>query len=361
MPWYEGPALLEHLETVPVRPRGNDDAVRFPVQYVLRPDATFRGFSGQVAGGIIRPGSSVLALPSRQETRVRSIVTYDGEQAEAFAPMSVTLTLDDEIDLSRGDVLVSPDEPPSVSRRFEAMMVWFDANPLVLGRNYIVKHNVCSSRAKASNIRFRVNMQTLEQESTRELKMNDIASVEFEAASPLFFDPYSRNRATGSLILIDPLSNTTVAAAMIRSDLSPVGEDITGSERLASQAAVTPEDRSQRHGHKPALIIVRNRPALAESLERVLFANGFEVLHVTGADFPAGHLHSVLCFAESAGLVIILSSDSVSQPALDSEANAASQEFEFVFDLAKKDLPEDESDAVAAVLSLVEVLRVTHK
>jgi sulfate adenylyltransferase large subunit len=358
MPWYEGPALLEHLEAVPGRPRTNDDAVRFPVQYVLRPDASFRGFSGQVAGGVIRAGSIVLALPSRQQTRVRSIVTYDGEEQEAFAPMSVTLTLEEEIDLSRGDMLVSPEVPPSVSRRFEAMVVWFDANPLVLGRNYLVKHNVRSSRAKATNIRFRINMHTLEKESARELKMNDIASVEFEAASPLFFDPYSRNRATGSLILIDPLSNATVAAAMIQSDLSAIAEQLSEADRLPWQTAVTTEDRSQRHGHKPALILVRDRPALAEFLERALFANGFEVLHVAVADLPAGYLPSLLRFAQSAGLVLILSSESGVQSALESESLNADAKFEFIFDLAKHDLPQDSADAVAAVLSLVDVLRV---
>jgi len=142
MPWYAGPALLEHLETVPARPNVTDDALRFPVQYVLRPDANFRGFAGQLASGTIRPGSPVLALPSRQQSRIRSIVTYDGEQPEAFAPMSVTLTLADEIDLSRGDMLVSPEEPPCIARTFEAMVVWFASEPLVLGRNYLVKHNL---------------------------------------------------------------------------------------------------------------------------------------------------------------------------------------------------------------------------
>jgi len=357
MPWYEGPALLDHLETVPARPLLSDDAFRFPVQFVLRPDANFRGFSGQVAGGVIQPGSTVLALPSHQQTRVRSIVTYDGDEPEAFAPMSVTLTLENEIDLSRGDMLVSPDDPPAVSRKFEAMVVWFDASPLVLGRNYLLKHNVRSSRAKATNIRFRVNMHTLEKESAGELRMNDIASVEFETASPLFFDPYSRNRATGSLILIDPISNATVAAAMIQSDLSDLTDRLTEPE----QPPVTPEDRWQRHGHKPALILVQGRPTLAAGLERALFAQGFEALHVAGADLPAGHLNSILSFARSAGLVLILSGESLAQSALQSDSSAADATFEFVFDLAKHDLPRDDADALAAVLSLVEALRLTQE
>ena len=154
------------------------------------------------------------------------IVGFDGEKPEAFAPMSTTLTLEDEIDLSRGDILVSPDSPPRVSSHLEAMVVWLDAKPLALGHSYLIKHNVRSSRAKATKIRFRVNMHTLEREPAPELHMNDIAAVEFETASPLFFDPYKRNRVTGSFILIDPISNATVGAAMIERELAPQTEHV---------------------------------------------------------------------------------------------------------------------------------------
>src|SRR5437016_508016 len=359
MPWYEGSTLLEHLETVPLRPDANDDAVRFPVQYVLRPDANFRGFAGQVAGGTIRPGSAVLALPSRQQSRVRSIVTYDGAEPEAFCPMSVTLTLEDEIDLSRGDILVSPENPPRISRNFEAMVVWFHSEPLVLGRSYLIKHNVRAARAKATNIRFRVNMQTLEQEPARELKMNDIASVEFEAANPLFFDPYTRNRATGSLILIDPLSNATVGAAMIETDLAAIAEPLTETAIGWAhwQMPVTLEDRQERHGHASALVLVQDRPRLSVYLERALFAQGFEVLHISAAAIPAGHLRSILKLSRSIGLIVVLSSESVRQQGIEWEAVAAEERFEFLFDLAKQDLPQDDGEAVAAVLSLVGPLR----
>ena len=139
MQWYQGPTLLEHLETVPVRPAAAVDAVRFPIQYVIRPDSAFRGFAGQVAGGVIRPGDPVVALPSGQKTRVHSIVTFDGEIAEASHPMSVTLRLADEIDLSRGDMLVSPHGPPHISRHFQAMVVWLHPQPLELGKNYLRK------------------------------------------------------------------------------------------------------------------------------------------------------------------------------------------------------------------------------
>lgn len=359
MPWYEGPTLLEHLDTVPLHPGATDDAVRFPVQSVLRPDANFRGFAGQVVGGTITPGSAVLALPSGQQSRVRSIVTYDGEEPEAFAPMSVTLTLEHEIDLSRGDMLVSPENPPSISRNFEAMMVWFASEPLVLGRTYLIKHNVRASRAKATKILSRVNMHTLEQEDARELKMNDVASVEFEAASPLFFDPYTRNRSTGSLILIDPLSNATVGAAMIQKDLAALTEPETAAE-ISWQAPVTAQERYTHHGHGPVLILVRDRPRLGVYLERALFAQGFEVVHLSNADIPAGHLRSVLKFAQSAGLVVILS-ESAGEHRIDFEATAAHEKWQFFFNLARHDLPQDDAEAVAAALKVVGPLRRSNQ
>src|SRR5205807_3593111 len=144
----------EHLEPVDLRPSVNGDEVRFPIQYVIQPDASFRGFAGQVAGGILRPGDPVLALPSRQKTRVQSIVTYDGELGEAGPSMSVTVKLEDEIDLSRGDMLVSPSAPPQVSRRFEAMVVWLHPRPLELNRAYLVKHTGSQVKAQATEIRY---------------------------------------------------------------------------------------------------------------------------------------------------------------------------------------------------------------
>src|ERR1700736_6228082 len=213
--WYQGPTLLEHLETVPLSASDALESVRFPVQMVIRPDADFRGFAGRVASGVIRPGDDVLALPSGQRTRVRSIVSYDGDLPEAFAPMSVTIRLEDEIDLSRGDMLVGFENGPRVSRRFRAMVVWLHASPLEVGRTYLVKHTARQTKIRALRIRHRVNVNTLEQEQATQLNMNDIASVEFEAHVPLFFDPYSSNRATGGFILIDAISNATVGAGMI--------------------------------------------------------------------------------------------------------------------------------------------------
>jgi len=355
-PWYEGPTLLQYLESVPVRPGVAHESLRFPVQYVIRPDADFRGFAGQVGSGTLHPGDEVMALPSRQKARVRSIVTYDGEQAEAFAPMSVTVTLQSEIDLSRGEMLVAPTAPPSVSRHFEAMVVWFNEQPLALERTYLIKHNVRMSRAKATKIRFRVNMQTLERDPARELKMNDIAAVEFESVSPLFFDPYDRNRTTGSFILVDPISNATVGAAMIQRDLSAqfASAPGTGSEILW-QMPVASADRYARHGHQPAIVLVEGRQRLAEYLESALFAEGFEVLLVTPRYTPLEHLDSVLKMARQAGLVVILSVDSASSDDRKRWRDIAQDDF---FNLAEQDLPSDDGQAVPAVLSLVSSLRM---
>jgi len=365
MPWYEGPTLLRHLESVPVRLHTRHEPVRFPVQFVLRPDASFRGFAGQLASGTIRPGDALLALPSRRTTRVRSVVSYDGEKPEAFAPMSTTLTLQEEIDLSRGDILVSPGAPPRVSSHLEAMVVWLDAKPMVLGHSYLIKHNVRSSRAKPAKIRFRVNMHTLEREPAVELHMNDIAAVEFETASPLYFDPYKRNRVTGSFILIDPISNATVGAAMIERELAAPAEHPlpeaagatkleVGPEPALVTAPITMEDRYHRNGHQPALIFAGDRVDLARSLESTLFARGLQVLHLSAAALSPERLQAMLSLANSLGLILILSLDS-QEPnrELPWKQLAVEQNIRFSFDLAERNLPPDNALAVQAVLALL--------
>ncbi len=304
MPWYHGPTFLEHLENVPLRVETMSDAVRFPVQYVIRPDATFRGFAGQVASGVIRPGDPVESLPSGQKSRVKAISTFDGDSPEAFPPMSVTVTLEDEIDLSRGDMLVAPGNMPRVSRHFEAMVVWFNAEAAEPGKSYLLKHTSRTVRAKALKIRYRVNVNTLVQEPVTALQMNDIAYVEFETVSPLFFDPYTQNRITGSFILIDPISNATLGAGMIRADLSDqtVVED-------ASQKPVKATERYKRHGHNPALVLVEGNPDLAIRLERALFDDHFEVLHFSEDRLSHTELENQYPAFESAGLVVIYSAE----------------------------------------------------
>src|SRR6266404_9112439 len=190
MPWYGGPALLEYVETVSITKPESTLGVRFPIQYVVRPDAHFRGFAGQIASGVIRPGDVVTALPSGQQSRVASIVTYDGQLAEAFAPLSVTLKLEDEIDLSRGDMLVSGENPPHVSQRFRATVVWMHAQALEAGRPFLIKQCARQVPGRVTKISHRVDIDTLETAAARRIEMNDIAVVELETSRPLFFDCY---------------------------------------------------------------------------------------------------------------------------------------------------------------------------
>jgi len=357
MPWYAGPTLLEHLETVEIRPTADVAGLRFPIQYVIRPDASFRGFAGQVAGGILRPGDPVLALPSRQKTRIQSIVTYDGELSEARSSMSVTVKLEDEIDLSRGDMLVSPSAPPEVSRRFEAMVVWFDPRPLELNRVYLVKHAGRQVKAKATLIRYRVNVNTLAHTPADQLEMNGIAAVEFETNEPLFFDSYRRNRTTGSFILIDPLANSTVGAAMIYEARRPSegAVESEGTARVESDQAVTLLERQQRHGHRPAILLLEGRDALAKQLERSLFERGFEVLLLEGDTLSSEALPLLLKPLWSAGLVVIYSSTAIAQANRDAiKALAADR----AFDLA---LLADDREAVRQVLALTESLEIRSK
>jgi sulfate adenylyltransferase large subunit len=217
MSWYKGPTLLEYLETVPLGvSEGARGPLRFPVQLVVRPDAEFRGFAGRVERGELRLGLQVRALPSGRVTRVKSLVTFDGELKSAAYPRNVTVELEDEIDLSRGEMLVAESESvPHVSTAFRAMVVWMHEQPLVEGRTYLVKHTTRTVRATVRAIRYRVDINTTAHREAGRLEMNDIAEVAFDTSLPLFFDVYAESREMGSLILIDAVSNATVGAAMI--------------------------------------------------------------------------------------------------------------------------------------------------
>ncbi len=226
MPWYTGPTLLHHLETVPLETTdAGTQPLRFPVQLVVRPDATFRGFAGRVEGGHLRPGQAVRALPSGRETRVRSLVTFDGSVKQAYAPESITVELEDEIDLSRGEMLVAVNDPPPITdTRLRALVVWMSEQTLTPGSTYLLKHTTRTVRATVRSIRYRVDVNTVEHLPANHLAMNDIAELDLETSLPLFFDPYAENRATGSFILIDPLSNATVGAGMLLAAASPEAE-----------------------------------------------------------------------------------------------------------------------------------------
>jgi sulfate adenylyltransferase subunit 1 len=307
MPWYSGPTLLEHLETVPIQPVVQMEALRFPVQSVIRPDANFRGFAGRIASGIVRPGDTVLALPSGQRTMVESIVSFDGELEAAHSSQSVVLKLADEIDLSRGDMLVSPESRPHGSRHFTAMVVWLHGSALELNRTYLAKHAGRYVKTKATRIRYRVNINTLDEHPASHLEMNEIASVEFESSQPLFFDSYTHNRTTGSLILIDPLTNATVGAVMIRENLSQGVEDHDDLEIVAAKknGKVTLQDHIRRRGHQPAILTLDGDRSRAEQLERALLDRGFESALINYAEVPAPSRRTLFAALWSLGLVIV--------------------------------------------------------
>ncbi len=309
MPWYTGPTLLEHLETVPIRPAVETNAVRFPVQSVIRPDATFRGFAGRVASGTIRPGLTLMALPSGRRTSVESIVSFDGNLASADAGQSVVLKLADEIDLSRGDMLVSPAGQPQISTRLVATVVWLHATPLELQRVYLAKHAGRHVNAKATRIHFRVNVNKLEKSPATRLEMNEIASVEFESSQPLFFDPYATNRTTGSAILIDPLTNATVGAIMIQEALPPQRQSqLRDAETLETtpDGQVTLEERMRHRGHHPAIFAIAGNRAKAEQLERELLQRQFAAALINYNEIPAVARRTLFGTLWNLGLLIIL-------------------------------------------------------
>jgi len=217
--WYIGPALLELLETIEIDHDVNTADFRFPVQWVCRPQTQehhdFRGFAGRIEAGEISVGDEITVLPSGRTSKVKEIVTYDGKLQTAYAPQSVTLTLEDEIDISRGDMFVRGGAAPKVEKEFGAMLCWLAETPLDKNRKYLVKHTTRTAKSLFSRLDYRVDVNTLEQHSTDILNMNDIARVAMKVQQPLVFDSYATDRATGSFIVIDEATNNTVAAGMI--------------------------------------------------------------------------------------------------------------------------------------------------
>jgi bifunctional enzyme CysN/CysC/sulfate adenylyltransferase subunit 1 len=288
MPWYDGPTLLEFLETVPLATDGHAGPLRFPVQLVQRPDANFRGFAGQVARGVLQAGDRVVALPSRRETTVKRIVTWDGDLQAAAYPQSVTVELEDEIDLSRGEMLVAAGGEsalPKASRHLHVMVVWMHEDPLVVGRTYVAKHTTRTVRATIKAIRYRVDVGSLEQGPADELAMNEIAEVELETNLPLFFDAYAESRTTGSMILIDGVTNATVGAAMI------VGAAQKASEQCS----------------RAALVLVPGRPELAERVREALENRLQRVVVIDDALIPDDALVPVVRALELAGVTAVTS------------------------------------------------------
>jgi sulfate adenylyltransferase large subunit len=292
-PWYDGPALLEHLETVPIARDINLTDLRFPVQYVIRPNLDFRGFAGTLASGVVRRGDAITVLPSGRTSRVKSIVTWEGDLEEAFAPMSVTVCLEDEIDVSRGDMLALPGNLPHAARRFDATVVWMNQKPLEPNRSYLIKQTTQVTQARVREIRYRIDVNTLEHQPVQALELNGIGVVSVEAQRPLLFDPYRKNRFTGSFILIDPITNETMGAGMILQEEATQG----------AVGRVTDIERRAVRGHGPlAICLTPDHVDLAWLLERRLFDHGYAV-HVI---HEPESLRQAVRTALAAGLVAII-------------------------------------------------------
>jgi sulfate adenylyltransferase large subunit len=309
-PWYQGPTLMEYLETVPAAIGLRQREFRFPVQWVNRPDLSFRGFAGQIASGEVRRGDLVMALPSGKTSRVGRIVTYDGDLATAHAPMSVTLCLEDELDISRGDMLAHPASLPHVSRQFEAEVVWMAAEPLRRDAPYLLKHTTQQTKAKVVRVVHRIDVNSLSREDSGELGLNEIGTVVLETSSPLFFDSYRRNRSTGAFILIDPVTNGTAGAGMILERRHPEAAASIAKTALqdldTGAVKVTPAERIARLGHQPATIWLTARIDLAQLLERKLFDRGC-LAQVLADRVESGILPELAEVLHRAGAIVICS------------------------------------------------------
>ncbi|MGR8998956.1 MAG: sulfate adenylyltransferase subunit CysN [Gammaproteobacteria bacterium] len=266
MPWFTGLPLMEALNSIKIANDHNFNDARFPVQYVNRPNLDFRGFCGTVASGIFRKGDQITALPSGKSSRIKSIVTYDGDLEEAFPPMAVTLTMEDEIDISRGDMIIGPEKlPPIVADKFKATIVWMNEKVLTPSRQYTIKLATRSVSGSIAMIHHRIDVNTLEHHDASELQLNEIGSCTVTVNAPVVFDPYKINRGTGAFIIIDRLTNGTVGAGMITG--------ATGDENLQP---VSEDERAARYSQKAAAIALSGLTSkeIAYQLERKLFDNG---------------------------------------------------------------------------------------
>ncbi len=282
MPWYTGPTFLHHLENINIATDRNLVDMRFPVQYVIRPDLNFRGFAGTVASGVLRRGGAVMCLPSQRTTRIKQIIAATGEVEEAFPPLAVTVTLEDEIDVSRGCMLVHPNNQPKEGTDWEAMLVWMHEDAAQPGRTYLVKHTTNTVPATLTEIRYQIDVNTMRKANTAPaLAMNEIGRVRLTLHRALAYDDYTRNPETGNFILIDRLSNATVAAGMIL-DRPAVksAENIAATRNIVrEQPLVSGAEREQRFGQRGATLWLTGlsgsgKSTIAKELEQALIAQG---------------------------------------------------------------------------------------
>lgn len=308
--WYNGSTLLHHLETVKVDASENIVDFRFPVQYVIRPNQNFRGFSGRVASGHIRPGDEITVLPSGLSSKVKEIVTRDENLEIAYPGDSVTLTTEDEIDISRGDMIVRKNNVPQVSNSFEAYVCWMNEKDLELGKPYILQHNTHTVQVFAEELLYRMNVDSLSREEADRLKLNEIGRVRLKTSQPIFFDPYQINQKTGSFIVIDPATNVTIGAGMIRAGSTESKTRSSDKVKRKSSPNVTWEpwniprkEREQRNGHKAKLlwftgISGAGKSTIAKELERTLWEAGKQTVLLDGDQVRHG-LNGDLGFSPS--------------------------------------------------------------
>jgi bifunctional enzyme CysN/CysC len=294
MPWYQGGPLLARLETVSGGARRNRIDLRFPVQYVIRPNQTFRGFAGTAASGSVKVDDDVVVLPSGLSTRIKSIETFAGARSYASEGEAVVLTTTDEIDISRGDMIVRRKNLPTVSRRLDAYLCWMDGTALTVGRTYLLAHTTRQVQVVVNSVDYRVNVDTLHRDPAETLAMNEIGRVELTTAEPLFFDSYRLNSATGCFILIDPQTNATMAAGMIRGEASTTPTVSMVSSDVTWQGwNITRASREARQGHQAAVVWLTGlsgagKSTIARAVERRLFEEGRRTMLLDGDDIRHG-------------------------------------------------------------------------
>ena len=307
-PWYQGQALMEILETVQIAEDRNFDDFRLPIQYVNRPNLNFRGFCGTIASGLIKPGDRVTALPSRKSSTVKEIVTFDGNLDEAFVDQAITLTLTDEIDISRGDMLVKPDNLPLLGTAFSAHIVWMAEALLKPGKLFDIKLGTKMASGSIRSIEHLIDVNSLVTKKTDHLELNSIALCTVHLNQTVAFDPYRKNRATGAFIIIDRLTNVTVGAGMI--------VDKVDDQQASNWEPVTSAERTARLEQAPAIVACRGAAAdiLAQAVERKLFNQGRTTVLVTSAMASTEQEKLLIAKAiKAAGLIAIITLNAQSE------------------------------------------------
>jgi sulfate adenylyltransferase large subunit len=345
MPWYAGPSLLQLLEALPSARETRGEPFRFPVQRVLRPDHTFRGFAGQIASGTVRRGDEIAVFPSGRSAKIERIVTFDGDLDEAIAPLSVTLVLDREVDISRGDLITAASAAPMVASSLKASLVWMDQRPLDVNRRYLLKHTSHTVPAIVSLIDHRVDLSVLRHEPAVTLRMNDIGGVLLHLLRPMAVDFYRDNRGTGALILIDPETNATVAAGMITDAQGHA--TATEEDEAAAWGRVTAGEREARWRHRGGVLELAGPTELIDAVERSLFAIGAATCRIDSGELASlehlGILDIVTDLETRAGLLTILA-----RAGDDAVLTASAGGFEITSDA------ENRMHAVAAVHQLLQ-------